>query len=131
MSIAKYAYTAIDCPKPRELARFYSAITGWPISPLWEGETEESCDWSELLNADGKTMMAFQQVPDYKAPTWPDNDVPQQAHMDFHAPDLDEAEVKLLTLGAIKATHQVAPERFRVYLDPAGQPFCIVKKDKA
>lgn len=131
MSIAKYAYTAIDCPKPRELARFYSAITGWPISPLWEGETEENCDWSELLNADGKTMMAFQQVPDYKAPTWPDNDVPQQAHMDFHARDLDETEAKLLAIGARKADHQVHPDRFRVYLDPVGHPFCIVQKDYA
>jgi hypothetical protein len=131
MSIAKYAYTAIDCPNPRELARFYSAITGWDISPLWEGETEESCDWSELLNVDGKTMMAFQKVENYLAPTWPEGDIPQQAHMDFHALDLDEAESKLLALGAIKAAHQVRPQTFRVYLDPCGQPFCIVKNEKA
>ena len=131
MTIAKYAYTAIDCPKPRELARFYSAITGWAISPLWEGETEDNCEWSELLNADGKTMMAFQQVTEYKAPTWPGNEVPQQAHMDFHAPDLDKAEAKLLALGAVKADHQVAPDRFRVYLDPSGQPFCIVKNENS
>jgi hypothetical protein len=131
MSIAKYAYTAIDCPNPRELARFYSAITGWDISPLWEGETEESCDWSELLNVDGKTMMAFQKVENYLAPTWPEGDIPQQAHMDFHARDLDEAESKLLALGAIKAAHQVRPQTFRVYLDPCGQPFCIVKNEKA
>ena len=129
MPIAKYAYTCLDCPEPIILAEFYSKITGWEIQPF-DASKPEQVDWLELL-VDGKTMMAFQQAPDYKAPTWPDNDVPQQAHMDFHAPDLDEAEAKLLTLGAIKATHQVAPERFRVYLEPASQPFCIVKNENA
>ncbi len=29
--IARYNCFAIDCPDQRELAEFYSAITGWPI----------------------------------------------------------------------------------------------------
>ena len=41
-------------------------------------------------------------------------------------PDLDAAEPAVLALGARK--HDVQPgETFRVYLDPAGHPFCLVR----
>ena len=30
-----------------------------------------------------------------------------------------------LALGAVKATTQSAPDRFLVFLDPAGHPFCL------
>lgn len=130
MSIAKYAYTAIDCPDPIALADFYSAITGWPVEPLGDFPPSD-VTWLELLDAQGFTKMGFQKVENYTAPTWPDGPVPQQAHMDFHAPDLDVAEEKLLEIGATKSDHQVAPDRFRVYLDPVGHPFCIVKKENS
>ena len=128
MSIAKYAYTALDCPDPIALADFYSVITGWPVEPLGEFPPAD-VTWLELLDAQGFTKMGFQKVENYIAPTWPDGPVPQQVHMDFHALDLDETEAKLLAIGARKAKHQVHPDRFRVYLDPVGHPFCIVKKD--
>jgi hypothetical protein len=32
----------------------------------------------------------------------------------------------VLALGARKADVQPAPDNFRVYLDPAGHPFCLV-----
>ena len=41
-------------------------------------------------------------------------------------PDLDAAEQAVLAIGATKAEHQPG-ESFRVFLDPAGHPFCLVK----
>lgn len=129
MAIANYVYTALDCANPVELAHFYSKITGLRVQPFDEGETAETCEWLELLDENNRTKMAFQKIDNYRKPTWPTGDIPQQAHMDFHAKDLDIAEREVLAIGASKAEHQVRPHRFRVYLDPAGHPFCIVQSD--
>jgi hypothetical protein len=53
--------------------------------------------------------------------------VPQQLHIDFDVADLDEGERQVLAIGARKHESQPAPDRFRVYLDPAGHPFCLVR----
>jgi hypothetical protein len=129
MTIANYAYTALDCANPVELAEFYSKITGLKVQPFDEGETAETCEWLELWDENKRTKMAFQKIDNYRAPTWPAGDTPQQAHMDFHAKDLDIAEKRLLEIGAIKAEFQPKPHRFRVYLDIASHPFCIVQSD--
>jgi hypothetical protein len=47
-------------------------------------------------------------------------------HLDFTVPDLDAGEREVLALGAAKHQVQPAPEAFRVFLDPAGHPFCLV-----
>jgi hypothetical protein len=130
MAIAKYVYTALDCANPVELAHFYSKITGFKVQPFDEGETAETCEWLELLDENNHTKMAFQKIEKYCAPTWPDGAIPQQVHMDFHAKDLDISEKQILEIGGRKAGHQVRPHRFRVYLDPAGHPFCIVQSDE-
>ena len=39
--------------------------------------------------------------------------------------DLDAAEAWVLELGATKSTTQPDGERWRVFLDPAGHPFCL------
>jgi len=129
MAIAHYAYTALDCDNPVELAHFYSKIIGLKVQPFDEGETAESCEWLELLDENGFTKIAFQKIENYQSPTWPTGGLPQQAHMDFHAKDLDMAEKQLLELGAVKAEYQPKPDRFRIYLDLAGHPFCIVQSD--
>jgi hypothetical protein len=130
MTIANYAYTALDCANPVELAKFYSKITGLKVQPFDEGETAETCEWLELWDENDRTKMAFQKIDNYRVPTWPTGDLPQQAHMDFHAKNLDIAENEILAIGGRKAEHQVRPNRFRVYLDPAGHPFCIVQSDE-
>jgi len=130
MTIANYAYTALDCANPVELAKFYSKITGLKVQPFDEGETAETCEWLELWDENDRTKMAFQKIDNYRVPTWPTGDLPQQAHMDFHAKNLDIAENEILAVGGRKAEHQVRPHRFRVYLDPAGHPFCIVQSDE-
>ena len=128
MTIAHLAYTALDCDNPIELADFYSKITGWPVEPLGDFPPED-VTWLELLDDKGFTKMAFQLIENYQKPTWPTGGLPQQAHMDFHAKDLDIAEKQLLEIGAVKAEYQPKPHRFRIYLDLAGHPFCIVQSD--
>jgi hypothetical protein len=128
MTIAHLAYTALDCDNPIELADFYSKITGWPVEPLGDFPPAD-VTWLELLDEKGFTKMGFQKIDNYQKPTWPTGGLPQQAHIDFHAKDLDIAEKQLLEIGAVKAEFQPKPHRFRIFLDLAGHPFCIVQSD--
>ncbi len=113
-------WTAIDCPDARGLAAFYSAITGWPVDEAASGD-----GWVQLA-AEGGTTLAFQQVDDYRPPQWPGQEHPQQAHPDFWVADLDAAEALVVAAGATKHAVQPSPGAWRVYLDPAGHPFCLV-----
>ena len=115
--IAMLSGVALDCPDAPALARFYSELSGWPLS-------ERSDDSWTQLDTGGKWTLAFQAVADYRAPAWPDQAVPQQFHLDFDVADLDEGERRVLALGATKPDHQPGTT-FRVFLDPAGHPFCL------
>lgn len=126
MSIAKYAYTALDCQDPITLAEFYSKITGWPVEPLGDFKPQE-VTWLELLDENGATRMGFQKIENYKRPTWPEGPVPQQLHLDFHVTDMEKARAELLAIGAIQADYQSA-DNFQVFFDPEGHPFCLVLK---
>lgn len=119
--IATFALFALDCPDPHALAGFYSAITGWPVAP------PRHENWVQLDPGGSGATLAFQQVDGFAPPQWPGQDHPQQAHPDFDVPDLDEGERAVLAVGARKHDTQPAPDSFRVYLDPAGHPFCLVK----
>ena len=114
---ARLKVLALDCPDPNGLAAFYSAITGWAVE-------SEDTEWVQLRNESGPTL-AFQLAPDHQPPVWPSADHPQQAHLDFAVKDLDEGESQVLALGARKAEVQPS-EEWRVFLDPAGHPFCFV-----
>lgn len=104
------------------LAAFYAAVTGWEIV------LSEHTDWVQLRSDVGATI-AFQQVNEYVAPVWPGHHHPQQMHLDFDVSDLDAGERAVLDIGARKATLQPDPS-FRVFLDPAGHPFCLVLADR-
>lgn len=117
--IARLQLTALDCPDPDALAAFYSAITGWPVA--WRNDR-----WVQLDSAEGPTL-AFQRADDFTPPTWPGPERPQQLHLDFAVADLDAGEAAVLDLGARRAETQPNPDSFRVFLDPAGHPFCLVR----
>lgn len=121
--IAKLSLTALDCPDPRALAQFYSALTGWPVDGDGTGG-DDTGDWVQL-RSDGEVTLAFQRVPGFRPPQWPGSEQPQQLHVDFDVPDLDAGEEQVLAIGARKAEHQPGTS-FRVYLDPVGHPFCLV-----
>jgi catechol 2,3-dioxygenase-like lactoylglutathione lyase family enzyme len=128
-AIATFALVALDCPDHFGLARFYSAITGWELDqepPDGPSPDDPDADWVQLRAPGGGATIAFQHVPDHRPPQWPGTEHPQQAHLDFDVPDLDAAEERLLAIGARK--HEFQPgTTFRVYLDPAGHPFCLVQ----
>ncbi len=116
MAIARFPTVVLDCPDPEVLARFYGALLDWKV--------EVSPDWAEI-KADYGDSIGFQQVEGYVPPQWPGQDVPQQMHLDVVVDDLDTAEAAVLELGATKHEHQPGTT-FRVFLDPAGHPFCLV-----
>ncbi|MGW2173314.1 VOC family protein [Streptomyces sp. NPDC005047] len=110
----------LDCPDPPALAAFYQEAAGLEPHP------DSHAEFAGLLCADG-LFIGFQRVDGHRAPRWPDQTVPQQLHLDFAVDDLDEAEARLLGLGAGRPEHQPNEQRWRVLTDPAGHPFCIVK----
>lgn len=115
--IARFSLVALDCRDPQGLASFYQALTGWEVD-------RDEGDWVQLHSDAGATL-AFQYAPNHQPPVWPSDDRPQQAHLDFDVDDLDDAEPQLLALGAHKVAYQPSSD-FRVFLDPAGHPFCLV-----
>ena len=116
MAIARFPTFVYDCPDAGTLARFYAALLGWEVT--------ENDGWFDLRPADGSSCVSFQTVEGYRAPTWPTQDVPQQLHLDVVVADLDDAEAQVTALGATRTDHQPGTT-FRVFLDPAGHPFCL------
>lgn len=115
--IARFSLVALDCSDPRALAEFYAQLTGFELD-------DDGRDWVQLRSDAGATL-AFQRAPDHQPPIWPSTDRPQQAHLDFDVDDLDQAEAKVLAIGTRK-TEQQPGQSFRVFLDPADHPFCLV-----
>lgn len=115
MAIARFPNFALDCPDAAALAAFYGALLDW--------KTEISDGWGDIRSPDGQCI-SFQQVADYSPPQWPGQERPQQMHLDVIVDDLDSAEAAVVALGATKHEHQPGTT-FRVFLDPAGHPFCL------
>ncbi|MET8825773.1 VOC family protein [Streptomyces sp. NPDC004610] len=118
----RLAAITLDCPDPPALAAFYQRITGLEPHPKSDAEFAG-------LHGEHGLVIGFQRVADYRAPSWPDQTVPQQLHLCFDVhEDLDAAEARLLELGAGRPDHQPHGDRARVLTDPAGHPFCIVRR---
>jgi len=114
MAIARFPSIVLDCPDPAALATFYGTMLDWKI--------DISSDWADI-RTEGQCI-SFQQVEGYTAPAWPGQEIPQQMHFDVIVDDLDAGEAAVLELGATKHDHQPGTT-FRVFLDPAGHPFCL------
>jgi predicted enzyme related to lactoylglutathione lyase len=113
---ASLAMVNLDCTDPAGLARFYSAVLGWPVV--------HSMDEYAMIS-DGVTSIGFGRVDGYEPTDWPKEPTPKRYHLDLSVDDLDEAEARCLELGATKPATQPKPERWRVLIDPGGQPFDI------
>lgn len=117
-AIARMRAVVLDCPDPAALAEFYRLLVGGEI-------THADDDWVTLRDGD-TVVLSFQLAPDYQPPDWPGGERGQQFHIDVTVDDVDEAEPQVLALGA--TLHEIQPgvkEDWRVYLDPAGHPFCL------
>ena len=116
--IARMRAVVLDCPDPKVLADFYSAIVGWKV-------LYEDTSWVALSDG-GAYRLSFQRVDDFQPPEWPSSTHPQQFHLDFTVDDRAKAEGEVLALGAVKPPYQPGEaEDFTVFLDPAGHPFCL------
>lgn len=120
--IGKLQCVVLDCPDVLELAQFYRSILGGVVNqpdPRWAVGSDFS-----TLHVGAGFVLAFQRVPDHRAPRWPDAAYPQQSHVDIEVPDLDQAQSQVLGLGATLL--HVDPGGWRVFADVAGHPFCLI-----
>ncbi|MFI5936396.1 VOC family protein [Actinoplanes sp. NPDC051494] len=113
---ATLAMLNLDAGDPAALATFYSQVLGWEV-------LHSDADYAMI--GDGSTSLGFGKVAGYAGPGWPGEAAPKRYHLDFYVDDLDKAEEQALALGATKPDGQPQPDRWRVLLDPAGQPFDI------
>lgn len=128
--VARFRSVVLDCPDPRELARFYSAVVGG--TP--EGEDEDP-GWV-VLQVPGGPRLAFQQARDLTPPEWPRSDRnAQQFHLDLDGgatwAEMDAAHERVLSLGARPLDLEDREKKdFMVYADPAGHPFCLCRIER-
>lgn len=121
-------HTVLNAEDVRGLAEFYRELLGLTYRP--GDESGDTPEWLVLTEADGTRRLAFQRVERLARPTWPDDAVPQQLHLDLTVPDresLERQHRRALALGAqlrLDRSDDVE-EPLYVYADPAGHPFCI------
>ena len=109
----------LDTPDPRGLARFYSRLLGWPL-----GSDEPA--WASVRPEGGGAGLSFQLEERHVRPVWPAQagDPRMQMHLDIEVDDLAAAAEHALAVGAELADYQPQDD-VRVFLDPAGHPFCL------
>ncbi len=115
MTIGRLHHVILDCPDPEALAAFYSRLLDLPI-------TYRDADFAVVSTSDRASGLAFQRAPEHRPPTWPDPAVPQQIHVDVMVEDVGAATPAVLELGATKLPGE------GVFADPAGHPFCLIKR---
>lgn len=109
----------IDCcdeATQDKLRQFYADALG--------GEVFNGC-----VRARG-ILFIFRPLADYRPPTWPMSDTPQQIHFEWVVADVSAAVEHMTNIGARLADWQDdADPGIRVMLDPAGHPFCLIASD--
>ena len=102
---------------PTALAQFYAELLGLRV-------TYTSADWVVVAENDTTSGIAFQLARGHQPPQWPDPNRPQQFHLDVMVEDIGTATAKVLALGARPLDGE------SVFADPAGHPFCLVRRPK-
>ena len=116
--IGRWHGLIINCPEPEALANFYQELLGMVRV---QGYDEASIVIGDAPDRPGSGLREGRGLP---AAHLARNDVPQQLHFDVRVDDLDEAEPKVLALGARRL--EGGGDAYRVFADPAGHPFCLV-----
>ena len=107
--------TTVNAPDALALAGFYAELT--------DGVAKGTAHWASVTGPNG--FLAFQQVTDFRPPTWPGNAVPMQLHLDFLVDDLETTGARALAARATPLDYQPNSDHCFVYADPAGHPFCL------
>lgn len=111
----RFSGVTVNAPDALALAEFYAEIT--------RGVAKGSEHWAITTGPDGS--IGFQQVADFRAPQWPEGDVPMQMHLEFFVDDLAATEGRVMAAGATKFDFQPNSDHCLVYADPVGHPFCL------
>ena len=113
----------LDSDNAEALSEFYTSLLGWTRIPYQSGD-----EWIVVVK-DNSLALVFQQVDNYKRPTWPCTSDQQQQmmHLDFYVDDPDAAIEHAISCGAVLSDIQQG-DFWKVLLDPAGHPFCILPK---
>ncbi|MFB6842001.1 VOC family protein [Streptomyces sp. NPDC056361] len=120
--IGRLRCVVLDCPDAHELAVFYQRLLGGEVAcpdpALAVG------DGSAVLCGESGAVLAFQSVADHRPPVWGAPE--QQFHLDVRVADPAAAHAAVLALGATPLDGGETPA-WRVYADPAGHPFRLVR----
>ena len=115
----KYQVVAFDAADLEAESVFWAGVLG--------GEVDRDDGWHMVI-VDGEPRIGVQYAPNHVAPDWPDGSPPQQVHLDLWVEDFPGAHERVTSLGARvlqEAEESEEPDRFQVYADPAGHPFCL------
>ena len=117
--VMRVVAAVLAAPDPRELARFYERLLGWP-------RVTDKPTWVTLRPPSGGTGLSFHREQHYVPPVWPSNPGDQQMmiHLDIAVGDLEAGVAWAVEAGATLAPYQ-PQEGVRVMLDPVGHPFCL------
>ena len=113
--IGRWHGLVIDCPDPRSLADFYATLLGMV-------RVQDDPGFVVIGDAPDRPGVAFARVEGLQPPRWPQESA--RLHLDVRVDDLAAAAEQVLALGARRL--EGGGERFHVYADPAGHPFCLV-----
>ena len=100
----------VDCADPERVAAFWAELLGRPI----EGRKGPYV-WLTRRNGVG---FGFQRVSEPKT-------AKNRVHIDVSAPDVAEAQARIVALGGSRVTGYEAGG-FLVMADPEGNEFCVV-----
>lgn len=117
--IGRWHGLVLDSTDPSELASFYQELLGMI-------RVQDEPNWVVIGDAPDRPGLAFSRVEVYQPPRWPDPAHPAHLHIDVRVDDLDVAHTSVLAAGAAKLDGGDS-DIHRVFADPAGHPFCLVK----
>jgi catechol-2,3-dioxygenase len=110
----RFDTVVLDTDDISGLAEFYNQLLGWRV--------EHGDDTWITIGGGSGARMAFQLAEDYKAPTWPDPEIPQQFHLDLRVSDMEATAAYAESIGGRRLNTE---KDFIVFLDPSGHPFCL------
>jgi len=114
----KHRVVVFDATDLETESSFWAALVG--------GTVERNDGW-HMIFVDSAPVLAVQHAPDHEPPHWPVGAQQQQVHHDLWVDDYASAHEEVSRLGAtlLRPTSADGRERWAVYADPAGHPFCL------
>jgi predicted enzyme related to lactoylglutathione lyase len=121
MPIARVLAVTVDCHDPLRLAEFWRELLGGEIDERTRAE-----DWVALRDVPTLGNIGFQKVPEGKT-------VKNRVHLDVEVDHIEAATPHVVALGATDsgATVDEPTGQFRVFRDPEGNEFCLIRRSRA